>query len=71
MNQCSSESARFASVSCIARAIPRLQVEAESVEYWDSPSSSIMQAYRMVRTALTGEWDTMGDHERKRIAESA
>jgi general stress protein 26 len=45
-----------------------IRVEAESVEYWDSPSSSLVHAYRMVKTALTGDWDVMGEHERRALA---
>ncbi|WP_034339331.1 pyridoxamine 5'-phosphate oxidase family protein [Deinococcus misasensis] len=44
-----------------------LKIEAESAEYWDSPSSKIVQAYSFIKTAITGDHDHAGENERQKI----
>jgi len=41
-----------------------LEVEAESAEYWDSPSSTFVQLYGFVKATLTGTPPKGGENER-------
>jgi len=45
-------------------AIEVLEVEAESAEYWDSPSSTFVQLYGFVKATLTGTPPKGGENER-------
>lgn len=44
-----------------------IKVEADSAEYWDGPSSKIVQAYSFIKTAITGDHDDAGKNERQKI----
>src|SRR5690606_5141985 len=41
-----------------------LQVEPERAEYWDGSSGKVRQLFDMVRSAVTGRHDHMGDNEK-------
>lgn len=44
--------------------IALLKVEVDSVEYWDSPSSTVVHVYGLAKAMLTGEPPHLGDHKR-------
>lgn len=41
-----------------------IRVSAESAEYWDSPSSTIVHVYGLAKAIVTGERPHPGDHDR-------
>lgn len=41
-----------------------LQIRVESAEYWDAPSSKMVQLYEMTKAAVLGEEPHLGDHAR-------
>ncbi len=41
-----------------------IRVRAESAEYWDSPSSTIVHIYGLAKAVVTGERPNPGDHNR-------
>lgn len=48
-----------------------LKVEIEKGEYWDSPSSLLVQAYAYVRAVVTGERskdDDVNEHAQVKVA---
>lgn len=49
-----------------------LRVEVEKAEYWDSPSSKMVQLYGLVKATLTGKRpDNIGEHEKLDLQGSA
>ncbi|WP_376098591.1 pyridoxamine 5'-phosphate oxidase family protein [Roseomonas sp. CCTCC AB2023176] len=47
--------------------ITLIAVEAESAEYWDSPSSTLLHAYGYVKAVVTGQPPQGGENERVRF----
>ncbi len=41
-----------------------IKVTIEKAEYWDSPSSTVVQLYGMAKAALTGESPDLGEHKK-------
>jgi general stress protein 26 len=49
-----------------------LRVEVEKAEYWDAPSSKMVQLYGLVKATLTGKRpEKVGDHEKLDLQDSA